>query len=106
MKSRGVGSSRCGWERGGVIGDAREWGIAAAEIAKTFHASTRRRISARILRRPSASAVVTVMVGFWVRQSAFLSADSLAARLMSRRVATSSMVGSVMPGGGSIFCIA
>ena len=36
----------------------------AAEAARTFQASTRRRTSARNLRSPNASAVTTAMAGF------------------------------------------
>ena len=64
---RGVcGSSRCGMSGEDMSGEAKTLGIAAAEAARVFHASTRRRISARILCRPSVSAVVTVMAGFCV----------------------------------------
>ena len=71
----------------------------AAEAARTFQASTRRRTSARNLRSPSASAVATAMAGFCARQSALLSSASFDARFTSRRVATSSIVGSTTGGG-------
>ena len=86
------GSSRCGWEGDGVTGRASAVeDIEAADAAMIFHASTRRRTSARNLRSPKANAVMTAMVGFCERQSALLSSASLTARFVSRIVATSSV---------------
>ena len=101
------GSSRCGWEGDGVTGVVSAVGdIEAADAAKIFHASTRRRTSACNLRRPRASAVMTAMVGFCERQRALLSSASLTAMFVSRIVATSSIEVSSARGGGSTLCIA
>ena len=91
---RGVWNSRrCDWCADGVTVMASVAGkIEAAEAAKVFHASTRRRTSARNLRSPRARAVTTAKALFCDRQSAFLSSASLAAKRMSIIVATSSGV--------------
>ena len=83
---RGVwGSSRCGWERDGVTGRTSVVeAIEAADAAMIFHASTRRRTSARNLRSPRTNVVITAMVGFCERQSALLSSASFDARFTSR----------------------
>ena len=96
---QGVGeTSRRGWTSGPVDCKWVTCGADAADAAKIFQASTRRRTSARNLRSPNASAVTTMIASLCFRHRAILSSASLDRRGASKRVATSSIVGSLTRG--------